>query len=62
MAVFTLPKNSKVMAKGKVHKATGDAKRIKTFKVYRYDPDTGENPRYDTFEINLDECGHIPGF
>lgn len=48
MAEFTLPKNSKVKAKGKVHKATGDAKRIKTFKVYRYDPDTGENPRYDT--------------
>ena len=27
MAEFTLPKNSKVKAKGKVHKATGDAQR-----------------------------------
>lgn len=57
MADFTLPKNSKVRAKGKVHKADADAKRVKTFKVYRYDPDTGENPRYDTFEIDLDTCG-----
>ena len=30
MAEFTLPKNSKVKAKGKVHKATGDAQRTRT--------------------------------
>ncbi|HEX7655640.1 MAG TPA: succinate dehydrogenase iron-sulfur subunit [Sphingomonas sp.] len=57
MAEFSLPKNSKITKTGTVHKADGDAKRIKTSKIYRYDPDTGENPRYDTFEINLDECG-----
>ncbi|TPG13275.1 succinate dehydrogenase iron-sulfur subunit [Sphingomonas koreensis] len=57
MAEFSLPKNSKITGKGKVHKAEGDKKRIKTFKIYRYDPDTAENPRYDTFEVNLDECG-----
>ena len=27
------------------------------FKVYRYDPDDGENPRLDTYEIDLDACG-----
>ena len=32
-------------------------RRIKKFTVYRYDPDSGENPRYDTFEIDLDKCG-----
>jgi succinate dehydrogenase / fumarate reductase, iron-sulfur subunit len=56
MAEFSLPKNSKIRSKGKVHKASG-ATKTKTFKVYRYDPDTGENPRYDTFEIDLDQCG-----
>ncbi|QLC25126.1 succinate dehydrogenase iron-sulfur subunit [Parasphingopyxis algicola] len=55
MAEFTLPKNSKVRKNGKVHTSDGD--RTKTFKVYRYDPDSGENPRYDRFEIDLDECG-----
>ena len=54
MATFTLPKNSKITGKAKVHKAEG-ATNIKNFKVYRYDPDSGENPRYDTFEIDLGE-------
>jgi len=57
MAEFFLPKNSKPKSEGKVHKAMGAVGRIKKFKVYRYDPDAGENPHYDTFEINLDECG-----
>jgi succinate dehydrogenase / fumarate reductase iron-sulfur subunit len=56
MAEFALPKNSVIKGKGRTHKATSPG-RIKTFKIYRYDPDSGENPRYDTFEINLDECG-----
>ena len=56
MAQFTLPANSKIKKQGKVHKAEG-ATRVKKFTVYRYDPDSGENPRYDTFEIDLDNCG-----
>jgi succinate dehydrogenase / fumarate reductase, iron-sulfur subunit len=56
MATFTLPKNSKITGKGQVHRAAG-AGRIKQFKIYRYDPDSGANPRYDTFEIDLDQCG-----
>ncbi len=56
MAEFALPKNSKITERGHVHKAAG-GRRIKKFKIYRYDPDKGENPRYDTFEVNLDECG-----
>ena len=56
MAEFFLPKNSTIKGKGKHHKADG-ANRTKTFKIYRYDPDSGENPRYDTFAIDLDECG-----
>ena len=56
MATFTLPKNSKITGKSRDHKAEGGA-RIRKFKIYRYDPDSGENPRYDTFEIDLDDCG-----
>ena len=56
MATFTLPKNSVITKKGKHHPAEG-ASRVKKFTVYRYDPDSGENPRYDTFEIDLDNCG-----
>jgi succinate dehydrogenase / fumarate reductase, iron-sulfur subunit len=56
MATFTLPKNSRITGKGRAHPATG-AKRVKSFKIYRFDPDSGENPRYDTFEIDLDDCG-----
>ncbi|MCJ2177655.1 succinate dehydrogenase iron-sulfur subunit [Novosphingobium album (ex Hu et al. 2023)] len=56
MATFTLPANSKIKKQGKVHKAEG-ATKVKKFTVYRYDPDSGENPRYDTFEIDLDNCG-----
>ena len=26
-------------------------------KIYRYDPDSGENPRVDTYDVNMDECG-----
>jgi len=56
MATFTLPKNSKVNGKSR-HFPAATQGRIQKFKVYRYDPDSGENPRYDTFEIDLDQCG-----
>ncbi|MXP65419.1 succinate dehydrogenase iron-sulfur subunit [Roseomonas sp. M0104] len=56
MATFTLPKNSTIGA-GKTFKAEPGAKNVKSFKIYRFDPDTGENPRYDTYEIDLDKCG-----
>jgi succinate dehydrogenase / fumarate reductase iron-sulfur subunit len=56
MVEFSLPANSKVR-KGHVFKAPSGAGRIKLFHVYRYDPDSGENPRLDTFEVDLDACG-----
>jgi len=56
MASFTLPANSKIKGQGKHHKAATGGK-VKKFTVYRYDPDSGENPRYDTFEIDLEACG-----
>ncbi|WP_339855071.1 succinate dehydrogenase iron-sulfur subunit [uncultured Nisaea sp.] len=56
MAEFSLPANSKVKI-GNTHKAEAGAKRVKAFKIYRYDPDSGQNPRVDTYEIDLDACG-----
>ena len=56
MATFTLPKNSRITGEGRAH-SSKTAGRIKQFKVYRYDPESGANPRYDTFEIDLDHCG-----
>jgi succinate dehydrogenase / fumarate reductase iron-sulfur subunit len=56
MAQFRLPANS-VVKPGKTYRAPQGKKRIKKFVIYRYDPDSGANPRVDTFELDLDECG-----
>ena len=55
MAEFFLPKNSTIK-KGRAHRADA-GKRLKAFKVYRYDPDSGANPRYDTYQVDLDKTG-----
>jgi succinate dehydrogenase / fumarate reductase iron-sulfur subunit len=58
MAEFALPKNSKIKPRGRDHRYEGAAgARVKRFRIYRYDPETGENPRYDTFELDLDDTG-----
>jgi succinate dehydrogenase / fumarate reductase iron-sulfur subunit len=61
MVQLTLPKNSKI-SKGKRWPAPKDkdgkpATRIKNFRIYRYDPDSGENPHVDTYTVDLDTCG-----
>ncbi len=58
MAEFTLPKNSKVK-KGRFFKAppTATRKEIKEFKVYRWDPEGDSNPRIDTYEVDMANCG-----
>jgi succinate dehydrogenase / fumarate reductase, iron-sulfur subunit len=56
MAEFTLPANSKI-GKGKAHAAPPEAKRVRRFQVYRWNPDDGANPRMDSYEIDLDACG-----
>lgn len=55
MAEFTLPKNSKI-SKGK-HFAVAGAKTPRVFKIYRWNPDSGENPRTDTYEVDMASCG-----
>ena len=56
MAQFTLPADS-VVREGRIWQAPDGAKRPKTFVVYRYDPDSGENPRRDHYTIDLASCG-----
>ncbi|MGB8182367.1 MAG: succinate dehydrogenase iron-sulfur subunit [Stellaceae bacterium] len=54
MADFFLPKNSKVV-EGHHHPAPSGAKRVKTFRIYRWDPEAGGNPRMDSYDIDLDQ-------
>ena len=56
MAEFTLPANSKIK-KGKTIDASEGASNTRTFNIYRWDPDSGENPRVDSYKIDLDKCG-----
>ncbi len=56
MAEFTLPKNS-VIQPGKEYPAPEGATNLKRVEVYRWEPDTGENPRVDIYNIDLDKCG-----
>ena len=56
MAQFKLPANS-VIGKGKHVRAPEGARNTKSFHVYRWNPDDGQTPVVDTFEVDLDRCG-----
>ena len=56
MVQLNLPRGSKPTA-GKVHKAPAGAKNVKTYKVYRYDPETDADPRWDSYEVSTDDHG-----
>ena len=56
MVEFALPKNS-VLQKGKEFPVPEGATRLKQVDVYRWNPDSADNPRVDSFYIDLDSCG-----
>jgi len=57
MAEFTLPPNSRIDTRaGKRYPAAGAAKP-RTFRVYRFDPATGDRPRVDSYELDMAACG-----
>src|SRR3954466_16426771 len=56
MVEFALPRHSRIPPGKKVSIAKG-AKRAKNFKIYRWNPEDGQNPHLDEFEIDLDKCG-----
>ena len=56
MVELTLPKNSRI-TKGKVWPKPEGTTNVREFGIYRWTPDDGENPRLDTFYVDLDDCG-----
>jgi succinate dehydrogenase / fumarate reductase iron-sulfur subunit len=56
MAEFTLPANSKIRP-GTSWPAPAGAARVRKFRIYRWNPDDGENPRLDTFAVDRAACG-----
>jgi succinate dehydrogenase / fumarate reductase iron-sulfur subunit len=56
MVQFTLPKNSKITA-GKTWTRSVGARNPREYRVYRWNPDDGKNPRMDTYFVDLDGCG-----
>ncbi|MEZ5921208.1 MAG: succinate dehydrogenase iron-sulfur subunit [Parvularculaceae bacterium] len=53
MVELTLPKNSRLSGNGKTYRAASGSEKTRTFKIYRYDPEDGENPRVDIYEIDM---------
>jgi succinate dehydrogenase / fumarate reductase iron-sulfur subunit len=58
MVQLTLPKNSTIK-EGRIWNApaNGAAKSMKPYRVYRWNPDDGENPRMDTYYVDTANCG-----
>ena len=56
MAEFTLPKNSRIRT-GREYPASDSDRQTRTFRVYRWDPDSDDNPRIDSYEVAPEDCG-----
>lgn len=60
MVELRLPPNSRIDKKsGKSYKADKNAKKTKTFNIYRFNPEDGNNPRVDSFEVDLENCSMV---
>ena len=56
MVQFALPKNSTI-EKGKHFSSDSKSKNLKTINVYRWNPEDTKNPRVDSYELDMDQCG-----
>jgi succinate dehydrogenase / fumarate reductase iron-sulfur subunit len=56
MVQFTLPKNSKI-TQGKTWPRPVNAKSQREYRIYRWSPDDGRNPRIDTYYVDTGDCG-----
>lgn len=59
---FPIPRNYGVSSGSRVESgckwpAPKGATRAKRFEIYRYNPESGDNPHLDTFDVDLDDCG-----
>jgi succinate dehydrogenase / fumarate reductase iron-sulfur subunit len=57
MAQFKLPAKS-VVKTGKIVN-TLEGKNVKKFMIYRWNPDNDDNPRLDSYQLDLDDCGEM---
>jgi succinate dehydrogenase / fumarate reductase iron-sulfur subunit len=58
MVELSLPQNSRIDAgAGRHHAAPADAKQVRRFRIYRFDPEASERPRIDTYDIDMASCG-----
>ena len=57
MVELRLPKNSKISANGKEWNPLDNSEVTRTFRVYRYNPDTKDNPTIDTYHVDMEQCG-----
>ena len=58
MAQFRLPANSRYADRpGRHFPAPQAAQRVLRFRIYRFDPESGQPPCVDTFDVDLDCCG-----
>ncbi|MDB5649361.1 MAG: succinate dehydrogenase and fumarate reductase iron-sulfur protein, partial [Hyphomicrobiales bacterium] len=56
MVELALPKNSRPTA-GKTWPKPQGTTNLREFRVYRWNPDDGANPRIDTYFVDLNDCG-----
>ena len=56
MVEFTLPKNSTI-TEGKAWPAPAGARSLREYRIYRWNPDDGRNPRLDTYQVDVGDCG-----
>jgi succinate dehydrogenase / fumarate reductase iron-sulfur subunit len=56
MVQFNLPKNSQVTT-GKTWPKPAGGKNLREYRIYRWNPEDGRNPRMDTYFVDLDDCG-----
>jgi succinate dehydrogenase / fumarate reductase iron-sulfur subunit len=58
MVELTLPPNSRIDKRaGKHYPAPAGARKVRTFRVYRFDPSSGERPRVDRYDLDMEQCG-----
>lgn len=53
---FCVPPDARI-ERGRTWPSPTGAGRLKQFEIYRYDPDAGGNPRLDSYNVDLDDCG-----
>ena len=57
MVQFNLPQNSKIL-KGKYFSDKTSSSNIKRVHIYRWSPESNQNPSEDTFDVDLNKCGN----